>query len=173
MLNLYANLFVGVPLHKGCSHCASTMLCLCMQALYVSFADNQLTGQIPQMPSVTYLNMASNRLTDPSYNTLPATLQVLDLANNRLTGTIPPSSLAALPSLTVLDLANNDLSGALPDALPPNLSVLNASHNSFSGSLPSSWRSLNKMAVLRLDNNQLTGGQLAHWQFPNPSINPS
>ena len=134
--------------HKGC---------LQTQVLYVSLAGNNLTGWFPQMLSVTYLNMSYNQLSQPKFDTLPPHLQVLYLANNSLSGSIPDNSLTALANLTVLDVASNNLSGSLPNMLPPRLSVLNASHNSFSGRLPDGWKDLHNMTVLKLDHNQFTG----------------
>ena len=114
------------------------------------------------MRSVTYLNLSSNQLFTSEFDIgpFPAVLQVLDLANNNLQGTLPrvltgPAN--QLANLTVLDVANNQLQGPLPVQLPSALSVFNASNNRLSGSLPDGWKSLGKMAVLRLDHNPLTG----------------
>lgn len=129
-----------------------------MQVLYCSLADNQLTSWIPDMPSVLYLDMSSNRLSDPSFESLPASLQLLYLSNNSLAGTVTATGLTALANLTVLDISDNRLTGALPNELPPKLVVLNASQNAFEGTLPSSWNELLSMAELRLDDNLFTGG---------------
>lgn len=115
--------------------------------------QNQLSGTIPQMANLAVLNATSNKLSYSSLADLPASLKVVYLANNSLTGTFPqPNQLPA--NLTVLDLSNNLLSGALPQALPANLTVLNVSQNQLTGSLPTQWQ---RLAELRLDDTALTG----------------
>ena len=132
-----------------------------MQVLYASFADNQLSGNVPTMSNITLaLNMSSNRLTTVSYDALPNSLQLLYLANNSLSGTLA-STLPA--NLTLLDISYNHLSGQLPASLPSGLSVLNVSHNAFNQSLPQSWGSMQSLAQMSLDGNQFTGNLPAKW----------
>ena len=111
-----------------------------MQVLYVSLADNQLSGMPPKMESVLVLNMSSNIVTLPEFDKLPAGLRLLYLANNKLAGHVPSSCLPA--NLTLLDVSHNALSGSLPSSLPQNLSWLDVSDNAFTGDLPSSWSNL-------------------------------
>ena len=134
-----------------------------MQVKYASFADNQLTGGIPVLPNVAvFLNMSSNRLTKGTFSNPPASLQLLYLANNSLTGNLP--SAEDLPAnLTLLDVSCNRFAGALPSALPPSLAVLNASNNVLTGELPSNWSMTTSLAELRLDHNAFTGKLPATW----------
>jgi Leucine rich repeat len=84
--------------------------------------------------------------------TLPATLQglealkVLNLANNRLNGSLPSSwgSLHSLPALQQLNLAQNQLSGGLPSEWGSkqrwsSLQLLDLSVNNLTGQLPQTW----------------------------------
>ena len=114
------------------------------------------------MPSLTVLDVSSNQFTEPRFEGMPATLQLLYLANNSLTGNI---SQLGVPNrgLKLLDLSYNSLWGPLPQDMPHDLSILNISNNAFAGTLPSSWSRLQNMAELRLDNNQLPGELPADW----------
>ena len=136
-----------------------------MQVLILSLHDNQLTGTVPYMPSLLVLDMSSNRLTDIRFDAGPASLQILYLANNNLTGEL--LQFGSLPTgymdLKMVDLSDNNLSGSLPQDMPPNLSILNISNNAFAGTLPSTWSKLQNIAVMTLDNNQLTGTLLPSW----------
>ncbi|KAL6651513.1 hypothetical protein ACP70R_010438 [Stipagrostis hirtigluma subsp. patula] len=111
-------------------------------------------------------------------------LQILDLSNTNLTGSMPDWIFANEPTLVYLDLSNNSLVGAinpmwqhrsnlqministnhfigqLPTNISlvfPNLKVLDASHNIMSGDLPPSLCNISSMAFVDLSNNQFTG----------------
>ncbi|KAL3154985.1 hypothetical protein ABBQ38_011511 [Trebouxia sp. C0009 RCD-2024] len=121
--------------------------------------SNQLTGTIPQLGNLTLLNATSNSLWDLSLTSLPASLKVAYLANNRFNGTLPrPDQLPV--NLTVLDVSNNGLHGTLPQALPFNLTVFNASNNLLTGALPHDWH---RLAELRLDDMKLAGQLPVEW----------
>lgn len=80
----------------------------------------------------------------------------LDLEDNQLLGTLPPS-LSDLSALTSLRLNNNQLSGNLPPLSGlTQLATLNLSNNQFSGAIPS-LAGLANLQTLFLNNNQLTG----------------
>ena len=92
---------------------------------------------------------------------LPPELEILshlrsfDLANNAITGTIPP-----MPHLRELKLARNQLTGTLPEHFSEmiHLTMLSLSENDFTGRLPSKFASVTNLRVLDLTENQLTGG---------------
>lgn len=117
------------------------------------------------MPVLAVLNMSSNQLTDPRFDAVPATLQLLYLANNRLTGKLPQlrSSASGNSNLKLLDVSYNNFFGPLPQDLPLNLSIFNISSNAVVGSLPSIWSRLRHLVDLRLDSNQLTGTLPPAW----------
>ena len=145
-----------------------------MQVAILSLANNRLSGTVPYMPSLVMLDMSSNRLTEPRFNAVPASLQLLFLSNNSLTGNMSPIGsltwstyrmdfITSYPEFSLLDLSYNNLSGSLPEDMP-NLSVLDVSNNKLVGTLPSSWSwRMNRMAKLRLDNNLFTGTLPPSW----------
>ncbi len=108
---------------------------------------NQLTGSLPSIwpLQLQLLQLVQNNLS----GTLPSTgwpvqLQVLDAQLNRLTGSIPPE-LGSLSQLQQLRLPDNNLTGSLPaawggpDAFPGGLLVLQVSGNPLTGTLPGNW----------------------------------
>ena len=82
----------------------------------------------------------------------------LELYNNRLVGTIPPS-LGMLTGLQMLYLYGNQLVGTIPSSLGQMtaLEALYLDSNSLTGTIPSTLRQLTNLRTLRLLNNQLTG----------------
>eukprot|EP00951_Prasinocladus_malaysianus_P018232 scaffold145019_cov28-Prasinocladus_malaysianus.AAC.1 len=92
-------------------------------------------------------------------------LETLDLAYNRLQGSLP-KELSALENLKTVYLHNNQhLQGPLPHVFSElhNLGDMNLSGNSFTGSLPPQWTSLSKLSALDLSHNQLTGTLTPQW----------
>ena len=89
--------------------------------------NNQLSGSIPDLSSLT-------------------NLQILSLYNNQLTGSIP--DLSSLTNLTSLILYNNQLSGNIPDLSNlSNLQYLELFSNQLSGSIPTSLGSLTNLTI--------------------------
>ncbi|TVU26932.1 hypothetical protein EJB05_29505, partial [Eragrostis curvula] len=83
----------------------------------------------------------------------------LDLAGQRLTGTLPPS-LGNLTFLRTLNLSSNQFSGHLPDFTHlRKLEVLNLSRNSLQGVIPDSLFNCSNLRKLNLYGNHL-GGQI-------------
>ena len=85
-------------------------------------------------------------------------LALLNISDNKLTGSIPPE-LASLLHLGSLDLSGNNLSGGIPPELGnlPNLSSLNLSGNHLAGNIPPDLGNLSSLYVLHLSGNSLTG----------------
>ena len=78
--------------------------------------------------------------------------------NNRLAGTIP--SLSNLASLEVLYLQNNSLTGGLDDLVstaPPNLRKVMLSSNTLTGTLPDDVGRMASLTELRVESNELSG----------------
>jgi hypothetical protein len=65
-----------------------------------------------------------------------ATLNLLDLSFNNITGEVP-QALLNLGFLSFLFLGNNSLSGSLPSSIGPSLINLDFSYNQLSGNYPS------------------------------------
>jgi len=87
-----------------------------------------------------------------------SSVQEINLANNNLSGTLPPE-LGDLEQLSILNLNWNELSGALPSELSSlqSLYLLDCSSNQLSGSLPSSLGSLTNLQYCYLNSNQFSG----------------
>ncbi|XP_024518736.1 probable LRR receptor-like serine/threonine-protein kinase At1g67720 isoform X1 [Selaginella moellendorffii] len=79
------------------------------------------------------------------------------LPNSNLNGTIP-AGVSQMTGLNILDLRNNSLSGSIPDM--SRLSVLRQLHlesNRLSGDFPESLENIQTLQLLYLQNNLLTG----------------
>ncbi|KAK8919458.1 putative inactive receptor kinase [Platanthera zijinensis] len=85
-------------------------------------------------------------------------LQNLSLANNQLTGILPPA-LGSIRLLEHLDLSSNLFVGHLPPELMElgNLIYMNLSWNRFDDSLPSGFEKLQKLKYLDLQGNSFHG----------------
>ena len=120
----------------------------------VSLYNNQLSGQIPDLSSLTSLRdlfLRNNQLSG-QIPALPDSIRQLHLSDNQLSGTIP-----ALPaSLVNLRLENNKLSGMIPTSLPSSLGYLDLSNNKLSRTIPD-LSGLSSLNQLYLNNNQLGG----------------
>lgn len=152
---------------------------------------NQFTGPLPDLSAAQALriyktddNLFSGSSELPSFNS--QSLSFIDISQNRLTGSIPPSFLLNVsnttlfinmrgnqlsgtlpsqlfvPSLTGLDLSYNNISGTVPKEIMVSanaLEQLELSHNLFSGSLPSEWHDFTFTALFRLalHYNNLSG----------------
>ncbi|KAJ8753770.1 hypothetical protein K2173_000024 [Erythroxylum novogranatense] len=135
----------------------------------VSFARNNLTGQIPDSLSsclaLSTVNFSSNQLTGelpPGLWSLRG-LQYLDLSDNFLEGVVP-EGIANLYDLRLINMQQNRFSGSVPADIGRCLSLkqVDFSENSLSGSLPESLQKLSACNSLRLGRNSLTG-ELPGW----------
>ncbi|XP_065881103.1 receptor like protein 27-like [Euphorbia lathyris] len=106
-------------------------------SIFVSLAKNKLVGPIPES------------LCNASY------LQVLDLSDNSLTGSIPSCLIGISKTLGVLNLRGNRFFGAIPDQFPSNCSLktLDVNGNKIDGKLPRSLANCTMLEVLDLGNN--------------------
>ena len=85
---------------------------------------------------------------------------MIEVNNNFVSGTIP-SFLFRMPSLRSVQLANNRLSGTLSDVIPTSLlEVLDLRGNSLSGSIPSSYGEMTNLRSLNLQDNAAISGVL-------------
>lgn len=129
----------------------------------IDVSNNQFTGGIPDewgnIPYLRELSAENCGLT----GSLPATIQkwegiwVIRLANNRLSGVIPPFNAASLKEL-VID--NNRFTGALPVSFSdaPALRTLSAANNRLT-LIPNLAKS-RRLDTVRLDSNRLEFGSL-------------
>jgi hypothetical protein len=102
-----------------------------------------LNGSIPSSlatSTLVFLSLADNNLSGtipPSFGSNFTSLTVLDLSSNVLVGPLPPGSFRA-PKLSVLNLSRNKLNGTISSLALQNLVSLDLSVNSFSGILSAS-----------------------------------
>ncbi|MCU0424161.1 MAG: IPT/TIG domain-containing protein [Candidatus Kapabacteria bacterium] len=96
----------------------------------------------------------------------------LRLPNNGVQGTIPQEVLENLDALRVLDLANNRLSGTLPQGLTnaKNLEVLRLAGNLFSGALPKEVKTMTKLREIDLVGNRIADSITAFAGLTNITV---
>ena len=122
-------------------------------------SNNQLSGQIPDLSSLTQLTnllLSNNQLSGqiPDLSTLTQ-LTNLSFGYNQLSGQI--SNLSALTNLTALIFHYNQLSGPFPDlSTLTNLTSLSLAGNQLSGPIPD-LSSLTNLTGLYLNHTELSG----------------
>ncbi|KAH6815115.1 hypothetical protein C2S51_019935 [Perilla frutescens var. frutescens] len=136
---------------------------------HMSFFDNNIVGEIPyqigNLHKVQFLDLGSNYLETPDWwfrfpDFIASCLNLtyLNLANNKITGKIPPS-LGLLKNLQYLDFRKNGFNSSIPQELGQcsNLTHLALGHNPLTGPLPLSLFNLTKLTLLDLANSSLSG----------------
>ena len=132
------------------------------QLSYLQLGDNQFRGPLPNLLALTDLkelvlmsNQISGLLSDDS---LPVSLELLDLSVNNLNSTIP-TTYGRLEKLNVLDLGGNHFRGTLPSEIG-NLFKLNQlilNGCDLTGTVPSELGILQQIVTLNLSGNKLNG----------------
>lgn len=112
--------------------------------------NNLLVGNITFDSPQTSLFGTNLRMLDLSHNLFEGSfpneigslikLEMLNLGGNKLSGSLPASSMEKLSSLNSLDLSQNHFTGDLPNNLSNNLVSFNASYNDLSGVVPENLR---------------------------------
>ncbi|XP_072952106.1 receptor-like protein EIX2 [Typha angustifolia] len=143
---------------------------------YLDLSLNQISGVLPStlefLSAANEINLNSNQF-HGGVPKLPTSLQVLDLSNNSITGTIPLSMCNQVQSLGILDLSHNRLSGQLPQCLTSRksfradpsdltpigseLSIVSFRNNSLSGEFPLFFRDCQYLNFLDLSYNKFYG----------------
>ncbi|CAA2978886.1 probable LRR receptor-like serine threonine-kinase At4g26540 [Olea europaea subsp. europaea] len=130
---------------------------------FLDMSSNHFVGGIP--PSISgcgnleFLDLHSNALTGTVPGTLPRSLQLMDISDNRLTGQLTPR-IGLLTELTKLNLGKNQFSGRIPSEILScsKLQLLDLGDNGFSGDIPKEFGQLPSLEIsLNLSCNQLTG----------------
>ncbi|WVZ94002.1 hypothetical protein U9M48_039946 [Paspalum notatum var. saurae] len=128
-----------------------------------------LSGAIPEdtvgkLASLQVLDLSGNRLTGLPNDLweLGASLRALNLSGNAIRGELP-NNVGNFARLQALDVSHNSFNGALPQALGSiaGLQVLNASHNQFQGQVPSAVVfGCGNLVAMDLSGNALDGDLL-------------
>ena len=124
----------------------------------VWFENNKFTGSVPddldRLEDLRFIDISNNQITGtiPSYFTKMTRLYSIALAGNKLTGSIPNFY---MPSLDVLDFADNKLTG-MPDIFPPSLNELLLGSNLLKGRFPDE-EYLESLSQLNVTGNDFTG----------------
>ncbi|KAH9558767.1 hypothetical protein CY35_06G024400 [Sphagnum magellanicum] len=136
---------------------------------YNQFSGNLMglngSGAFQTAASLEVLSISNNKLSGefPDLSSFPE-LQKLDLSFNQLNGSLPPS-IWSIANLNVLDLSENNFSNNLPimdesieGQCPKSLTYLYMAGNSFNGSFPSQlFNCLKKLQVINFDHNAFNG----------------
>nr|XP_043611568.1 receptor-like protein EIX2 [Erigeron canadensis] len=131
----------------------------------IDLSSNNFSGSLPKLSKNSLahkLDLSNNLFTGSMHHFLclnsGESLELLNFANNQLSGVIPDCWLN-WPTLSFVSLENNNLSGVIPATLGSlfSLGTLNLCNNKLSGSLPGSLRSLASLEILQLARNELFG----------------
>ncbi|KAM3345387.1 hypothetical protein P3S68_025096 [Capsicum galapagoense] len=127
---------------------------------------NNFVGSIPsqigEAPGIRSISLSGNKIRGSS---LPESfchasnvLQVLDLSNNSLSGTIR-RNLGNCRSLIYLNLGQNNLTGSVPEELKhiTSLRYLDLNGNQFEGSFPAVIENFQDLEILNLAGNRFEG----------------
>jgi Leucine-rich repeat (LRR) protein len=144
----------------------------------LDLAYNGLAGSLPEYipPNnvLEFLSLRGNLLNGTIPIHLPALhrLSHLDLHGNKLTGSLP-GRMKIMDSLTFLFVGDNDFyPGSLPDVLSEltNLQELSMTNTQRSSYIPNWFLLLNKLKLLDLSHNELTGEiPIDVWNLPDMS----
>lgn len=130
---------------------------------YLALSDNGFSGKIPDVSGL------KNLITFSAWGCgftgqIPAgiysltKLEILDLANNKLTGTIN-SSIGNLSNIRYISLGNNQLTGNIPNQIGNmnDLMKLDFADNLLRGTIPDVFAGKDKLEDVHLENNFLRG----------------
>jgi Leucine-rich repeat (LRR) protein len=130
---------------------------------YLDLSNNLFTsfGQHPTFLPWTHLKFLDLRFNSlkGSLPILPINTLHFYISNNSLTGNIP-KLFCNLSSLEVLDLAGNNLSGSLPRCLGnfgDSLVILDLQRNKFEGRIPKNWIKGGQLKIIKFSQNKFQG----------------
>lgn len=142
-----------------------TALSNCSNLKELELAGNGIGGRLPSTIDqlafgIKVINLEDNLI----FGTIPpsvanlSNLTLLNLSSNLLNGTIPVE-IGLLPRLEQLILSNNSLSGPIPSTVGQIITLgrLDLSKNGLSGEIPATLGNLTRLVELLLQRNQLSG----------------
>lgn len=151
-LFLLANSFAGeIPPSLGHLHRLQTL----------RMTNNTMQGRIPSLAncsSLELLELDGNQLAGQIPPDWPPNLQVLGLAVNNITGTIP-ASVANLTKLIKFRCAANNIEGNIPNefAKLPNLKIFYVGRNRLAGMFQKAILNISTLVGLGMSENNLRG----------------
>lgn len=123
--------------------------------LSINFNNNPLSGSIPDFSHLnrSTVSFTGTNITGPLKAELfPKTVYTIDLAGNKISGSIPSDFATNLTNLSTLDLENNQITGGISDSLS-KVSTLDLDNNHLCGDIPAS---LVNVSSLGISHNHLT-----------------
>jgi len=128
--------------------------------VYLSLRGNQLYGSLDfsKFPKLIHLLLDFNHLSGPIDTICKCmNLKVLSLTGNSFSGEVPDYCIKRMTSLQVLQIGNNNLEGTLEGISLPLLRTFDVSRNSFTGSPMAALSTITNLTDVMLFNNVFTG----------------
>lgn len=126
----------------------------------LNLSSNVISGDLPLLTgSCAVLDLSRNQFDGNLTRLLKwENIEILDLSQNRLTGSIPEVT-AQFLRLNYLNLSGNSLNGSLPKVITqfPKLTTLDLSSNHFDGPLLTTLLTSSTLKELHLQSNALSG----------------
>ena len=142
----------------------SKLRTLQLKSNQISGDATSIGGVVTGMSSLERLLLANNKVTgELSCSLFGQPIHNIDLSSNELRGKIP-ECFSSAASLQELNIASNRIEGSIP-ALPEDLSALIASDNYLAGSFPDTFRSAKSLSSIALARNRFNG-VIAPGAFP-------
>ncbi|XP_058182157.1 receptor-like protein Cf-9 [Rhododendron vialii] len=130
--------------------------------LVFNIGRNLINGTIPswvfELPVLACLDLSYNNLSGHTLEFQSTSLEIIDLSNNNLLGSVPNSTYQ-LQSLTHLILSSNNFSGPVLESnrFSESLRVLKLQDNNFSGTIHDSFTMENRLKTISLNGNGFRG----------------
>ncbi|KAL6142642.1 hypothetical protein ACLB2K_060919 [Fragaria x ananassa] len=152
---------VFLDLHSNQLH-GKIPISLSPNMYYLDYSRNNFSTNIPTaiedlLPYTRFFFIASNNLQEiiPGSICNSHNLEVLDMSNNSLSGTVP-HCLTTMSTLSVLKLRRNNLRNVAKLSRNCSLQTLDISDNQIQGQLPKSLVNCPQLQVLNVGKNQIT-----------------
>ncbi|KAI8557084.1 hypothetical protein RHMOL_Rhmol05G0307100 [Rhododendron molle] len=137
------------------------------EGAYVDYSKNNFSSSIPaeignRLPSAWFFSLSYNNLSGPIPPSIcnGSLLEILNLSNNRFSGTIPQCLIdKGTAILSILNLQNNNLTGNIMGTFPEgcNLRTLELNGNKLEGEIPKSLANCANAELLNLGTNHING----------------